>query len=635
MRRVVAVVVVALFAFGVAWVASSPGVQAATGPNVSLGSVTVVESTSPLVAGAVKVPITLSQAQSTDVFITWDVTGGTATAGVDYKLIKKPKTAKIGAGKVRGFATVQVYGDLAPEGDETIQLTITAVTGAAVAIGTGTNMVTIIEDPPGGNPAVTIGSASVLEGDAVGVPAVVRAPITLSEPIAVDVLVTWSVTGGTATAGTDYKGLSKPKTTKIRAGKTTNAAAITLYGDIDDESDETIVITISGVVSATLSGLSSSTIAVVDDDTAAPASNLLAWGRNDIGQLGTGAVGNQSQPAPVIGGPSTDWGDASAGFAHTCAVNEDASTWCWGDNFWGEIGDGTTTNRSAPTQVGTGQVWRGVTAGGGHTCGVQLDGTAWCWGRNDEGQLGIGSTDEQHAPTQLGADADWSTVVAGNGLHSCGIRSNGTLWCWGDNRLGQLGDGTADDRDAPTQVGSEGGWMRVVPNGHHTCAVKEDGDDPGTFGLWCWGWNGYGQLGDGTTTNRAVPTQVGTSSDWSFLLSTGQYHSCAVKTAGTMWCWGWNGLGQLGDGTTTDHLAPNQVGSNTNWTDVAAGSSYTCGVRNDLSLWCWGWNGLGQLGDGTFDDRLAPVQTSGTANVLRVSASTHTVALRVSTIPPP
>ena len=631
-RRALAAIATLLLLCGVALaVGPQPVAQAATGPVVSIGSTTVVETNTALVAGPVKVPITLAQAQATDVVVTWVVSGGSATGGSDYKAITKPKTTKIRAGKVRGFATVQVYGDTVAEGDETITLTLTASSGGTgVTLGQTVGGITIAEEPLGG-PAVSIGQTTAVEGDVPLVPAAARLPITLSEPVGVDVMVTWVVSGGSATGGSDYKAITKPKTTKIRAGKTTSAAPITLYGDAAAESTETVEVTVMGVVGATLTGSSTGTVSIVDDDAPPPpTSNLFTWGYNDSGQLGDGTTTHDPVPALVDIGESATWNDMSAGFAHTCALRDDGTAWCWGDNFWGELGDGTTTNRSVPAPVGTDTDWRTISAGGGHTCGVRDDSTAWCWGRNDEGQLGDGTTTESHEPVEVpdSSGFGWATVHAAKGVHTCGTKQNGTLWCWGDNAQGQLGDNTLVDSHEPVQVGSDGGWATVSGGLYHTCALQEDAG-MSNWELFCWGYNAFGQLGDGTATNRRVPTLTWFDAhDWSLLLSAGNYHTCAVKASGSAYCWGRNAEGQLGDGTTTPRSAPTPVSGGGQWSDVAGGGVHSCGVKTDSSLWCWGGNQWGSLGDATFDDSLVPVQTSGTSNMLRVSAYLHTVALR-------
>jgi alpha-tubulin suppressor-like RCC1 family protein len=311
-------------------------------------------------------------------------------------------------------------------------------------------------------------------------------------------------------------------------------------------------------------------------------------------------------------------------------LRDDGSAWCWGDNFWGQLGDGTTINRAVPAPVGTDADWRTISAGGGHTCGVRDDGTAWCWGRNDEGQLGDGTTTESHEPLEVpdASGVGWANVQAAKGLHTCGTKLNGTLWCWGDNASGQLGNNTIVDSHEPVQVGSDGGWWTVSGGLNHTCAMHEDAGES-NWELFCWGNNAFGQLGDGSATSRRVPTLTWFDAhDWSLVLSAGNYHTCAVKASGSVFCWGRNAEGQLGDGTTTPRSAPTQVSGGGQWSDVAAGGVHSCGVKPDASLWCWGGNQWGGLGDATFDDSLVPVQTSGTSNMLRVSAFLHTVALR-------
>lgn len=619
-HRGVGVVVVAALAT-ILFVATGSSPARAAGPVVSIGSVTTYEGDAAAAPIAVKVPLTLSSVQPTDVIVTWAVTGGTATPGADYKAITKPKTTKIRAGKTRGFASVSVYGDSVFDNAETVELTITSVSGAGVGASAGT--VNIYDDDVLSVSAVYIGELQVVEGDEPAVGAAVKVPIRLTDPLPFDLTFGWEVAGGTATPGVDYKAVPNTKKTTIRAGKTSGTASFMVYGDTAVEGDETFFLQYAAPAGPP--GISYSvqvpTVTIIDDDAAPPqASNLWAWGRGDTGALGNGTLITQSVPAVVGAGTPTTWTDASAGFAHTCAVNGDGTGWCWGDNYWGELGDGTTTNRDIPARVGFENWWVSISAGGGHTCGIRNTGELVCWGRNDEGQIGDGTTTQKTEPEPVGRDLDWASVSAGSGLHTCAIKTNGTLWCWGDNRLGTLGDGTFIDRPAPVQIGTDSDWTSVSAGAYQTCGVR------GTGMLWCWGWNGFGQLGDGTTTDRNVPTQIGTAADWAHV-STGAYHTCGLRTTGGLWCWGRNFEGAVGDGTTDDRWSPTQVGTDTNWVDAAAGAGHSCGVRMDGTLWCWGWNLFGELGDATFDDRLEPVQASGLSNMLRVSASTHTVAL--------
>jgi alpha-tubulin suppressor-like RCC1 family protein len=360
------------------------------------------------------------------------------------------------------------------------------------------------------------------------------------------------------------------------------------------------------------------------------------WGRNDKGQLGDGTTTDRATPVQVVGtggtGTLTGVTGITAGQKHTCAVKGDGTVWCWGDNSKDELGDGTSTNRSSPVQVlgagGTGTLTgvAGLAAGLQHVCAAKTDGTAWCWGLNDKGQLGDGTSTTRSSPVQvLGAGGTGTLtgvarLASGEGAkHTCAAKTDGTAWCWGLNDKGQLGDTTTTDRSAPVQVvgaggtGTLAGVSRLTGGDNHTCAAKTDGT------AWCWGLNDKGQLGDTTTTNRSWPVQVVGAGGTGTLagvtrIAAGSKHVCAVKSDGTVWCWGLNDKGQLGDTTSTNRSWPVQVvgvgGSGTFANAVldAAGMSHTCAPTTDQRAWCWGLNANGQLGDGTNGDAASPVR---------------------------
>ena len=240
----------------------------------------------------------------------------------------------------------------------------------------------------------------------------------------------------------------------------------------------------------------------------------------------------------------------------------------------------------------------------------------YAWGYNEWGQLGDGTTFNRFTPTQVGTDTHWASVAAGVS-NTAAIKTDGTMWL-----SGGLPDVVAYVGSAPVQVGTDTHWASMAVGNGQAVAVKTDGT------LWAWGWNGSGQLGDGTTTTRLAPVQVGTDTHWASV-DAGFAYTAALKTDGTLWAWGANGSGQLGDGTTTTRLAPVQVGTDTHWASFDTGDDHTAAVKTDGTLWAWGSNASGQLGDGTTLDRLAPVQVGTGTGWASVSAGGwHTVAVK-------
>ena len=326
---------------------------------------------------------------------------------------------------------------------------------------------------------------------------------------------------------------------------------------------------------------------------------LWAWGRNHHGQLGDGTTTDRQTPVHIAG----SWISVSAGDRHTAAIRADGTLWAWGWNAGGQLGDGTTTDRHTPVQIGS-ATWAYISAGhGSYTMAIRTDGTLWAWGNNTWGQLGDGTSGistSRHTPFQIGSDT-WTSVSAG-ASHTMAIRTDGTLWAWGANGWGLLGDGTTTNRNSPVQIGSAT-WNSVSAGMSTTVAVKADGT------LWSWGLASAGQLGDGTTTDRNAPVQICSDTNWASV-SVGLSYTVAVRTGGTLWAWGSNHMGQLGDGTTTDRHTPVQIGLATDWAaaSVAGGAVHNIAIRTDGTLWAWGSNQFGQLGDGTTTNRHTPVQ---------------------------
>ena len=364
--------------------------------------------------------------------------------------------------------------------------------------------------------------------------------------------------------------------------------------------------------------------------------------------------------------------DVSAGDEFSCAVIEDGSVWCWGYNTYGNLGDGTTTERHEPVRVtllGGGFVTNAVAVDTGetHACALTSDGAVWCWGGNDFGQLGDGTTAERHGAVAMTASggaaiatatgvaagdrvscarvstgralcAGWPvgdgtrkvrsravTVRKANGTpltgitavsadeHACVRTSKGEAWCWGDNGYGQLGNGAKQDRWHAVRVTKTGGraltGVTVVDAGElHSCART------GSGAAWCWGYNAWRAIGDGTGKNRLRAVRVQKAGGGLLTGVTtadaGAHHSCA-RTGAQLYCWGYNGEGSLGDGTLQDRSKAVRVRSSTGIfggaVSIDAGYRQTCARTNDGALWCWGSNERGQVGDGTTMDRRRPV----------------------------
>ena len=281
--------------------------------------------------------------------------------------------------------------------------------------------------------------------------------------------------------------------------------------------------------------------------------------------------------------------------------------WAWGKATYGVLGQGNSADKSSPVQV-AGEIWSSV-APNGHaqpcSMAIKTDGTLWAWGRNNYGQLGQGNTTDYSSPVQIGALTTWAKVANGDGRHGIAIKTDGTLWAWGRGYGGSLGLGNTTLYSSPVQVGGLTTWLEVSAGYTLSMALKTDGT------LWMWGKGENGQLGQGSTDNYSSPVQVGALTTWSGI-SAGGWWAAAIKTDGTIWAWGEGESGQLGQGNTTDYSSPVQVGALTTWSKLQGGNSYNQGtvlaIKTDGTLWAWGEGSAGELGDGTTVDKSSPVQ---------------------------
>jgi alpha-tubulin suppressor-like RCC1 family protein len=358
---------------------------------------------------------------------------------------------------------------------------------------------------------------------------------------------------------------------------------------------------------------------------------LWGWGANSDAQLGDNTSASKSSPVQTIAG-GTNWRQVAAGVSHTAAIKTDGTLWSWGFNNNGQLGDNTRTSKGSPVQtIAGGTNWRQVAAGVYHTAAIKTDGTLWSWGVNNNGQLGDNTTTDKSSPVQtIAGGTNWRQVAACN-YYTAAIKTDGTLWLWGYNNNGQLGDNTTTAKSSPVQTITGGNnWRQVSGGASHTAAIKTDGT------LWSWGFNGNGRLGDNTTTDKSSPVQtIAGGTNWR-QVAAGVSHTAAIKTDGTLWSWGNNLFyGNLGDNTTASKSSPVQtIAGGTNWRQVSGGSSYTAAIKTDGTLWAWGSNGFGNLGDNTTTNKSSPVQTiAGGTNWRQVACgSYHTAAVQYSDI---
>lgn len=297
----------------------------------------------------------------------------------------------------------------------------------------------------------------------------------------------------------------------------------------------------------------------------------------------------------------------ASGSWHICGLTTGDGVKCWGKNSFGELGNGSNTNSDTPVDVvGLASGVTAITVGENHSCALLSGGGVKCWGSNGSGQLGNGTTTDSSTPVQvLGLSSGVSAISSGSN-HTCALVSGGTIECWGTNNSGQLGDGSTTDRSSPVAVtGLESGVVAISTGGYHTCALLSGG------GVMCWGANFSGQLGDGSTTDRSSPVEVVGLASGVNALAAGHAHTCALTGSGGIKCWGDNGTGALGDGSTTERDTPvSVVGLSSGATAIDAGIGYTCALVNGGAR-CWGSNRYNQLGDYTVVNHSTPVDVLG------------------------
>ncbi len=325
---------------------------------------------------------------------------------------------------------------------------------------------------------------------------------------------------------------------------------------------------------------------------------VYAWGQNTKGQLGNGETAGRMAPVKVKNLDRVKM--VAAGIRSSYAIKADGTLWAWGQNGDGQLGDGTTIDRLLPVQITgvTGNIIALSTGVSYHTLALTDDGKVWAWGNNDSGELGDGTTTDRTSPVQVPGLDDVVAIAAG-GWHSLALKSDGTVWTWGNNEYGELGDGTKTNRAVPAPIGIAD-VTSISAGNSHSLAVKRDGT------VWSWGDNRWAMLGDGTSTGRSLPVRAGSIND-ALAVVGGAHFSYALTDSGTVWAWGLNNNGQIGDGTTVTRYAPVPILGLTDVQVVSGGGFSGFAMQKDGTVWGWGLNSSGELGDGTTANRLIPV----------------------------
>ena len=322
------------------------------------------------------------------------------------------------------------------------------------------------------------------------------------------------------------------------------------------------------------------------------------WGSNHSGQLADGTLIDHGSPAAIAGG--LVFTKLAAAWDFACGLTAGGQDYCWGQNSHGQLGDGSTSDHRLPAPVSGGLTFGQITASPFHACGLTTTGEAHCWGSNSSGKLGDGTTTNSSTPVAVAGSLIFAQITGGYDAN-CWVTVAGAAYCWGSNRWGQIGDGTMADRATPTLVVGGLAFTSLTMGDGHTCGLATGGQ------AYCWGANTRGQLGDGSLTWTTAPVAV--AGGLTFTQLSAEFdQTCGVAIGGgTAYCWGYNADGQLGDGSTTLRTSPTAVAGNLAFTQISLGDNHTCGLVSGGGLpYCWGANGSGQIGDGTTVGRLTP-----------------------------
>ena len=353
----------------------------------------------------------------------------------------------------------------------------------------------------------------------------------------------------------------------------------------------------------------------------------MACGGNNFGQLGDGTTIVKSTPVSVSS-LSAAFIAVETGGEHSLFLKSDGTVWACGKNNFGQLGDGTTTDKSTPVQISSLSGIIAISAGSSYSLFLKNDSTVWACGYNASGQLGDGTTIDKSAPIQVSSLIAPCIAIAAGHQHSLFLKNDSTVWACGYNNTGQLGDGTTTDKSTPVQVSSlSTPCMALAAGVQHSLFLKTDGT------AWACGGNNFGQLGNGTTTNTSTPIQVSSLNNITAVAGGGG-HSLFLKNDGSVWACGRNNYGQLGDGTTTNQSLPFQISTiTTSCVAIATGLYHSLFLKNDGTAWACGRNSSGELGDGTIVNKSTPVQVISLCTMTDIEK--NSIGNRISVYPNP
>lgn len=344
-----------------------------------------------------------------------------------------------------------------------------------------------------------------------------------------------------------------------------------------------------------------------------------------IATYGLSAQNNATvNSSPTQVGALSTWMSVSLAYSNNgAAVKTDNTLWIWGGSDYGALANNTVAqDKSSPIQVGALTNWSNIGVGKNSSTAVKTDGTIWSWGEGNQGRLGLNNEISRSSPVQIGTDTDWSTAKSmHSGQSRLALKTTGELYAWGNGGLGTLGQNNTITYSSPVQIGTDTDWSTIATGTYVSFAIKTNGT------LWSWGRNDAGVLGHNDLINKSSPTQVGADTDWSAVASSYSNSSTrqltiAVKTDGTLWSWGYNAaFGGLGQGDKINRSSPVQVGALTNWSNTAASRERGMAIKTDGTLWVWGYNVSGVLGLNNTTNYSSPVQQGSETNWVQAAMS--------------